>query len=87
MDNNMACIIMQVDGGWGRQHQWQSEVWVNEEYQTIYQTIFGHIPAQPHFLDSALLELAVSISVIGCGSIARMETLDLGLAAGVSAAL
>ena len=33
-----------ASGGGGQQHQWQSVDWVNEAYQTIYQTSFGHIP-------------------------------------------
>ena len=56
-------------------------------YQTVHQAILWHILAQLHFLDIALLELAVSISVIGCGSLTPIERLYLRLDTGVSAAL
>ena len=68
-------------------HPWQSVAWVYEAYQTVSQTILWHILAQPHFLDLALLELTVSISVIGCGRLTPIETLDLRLHAGVCVAL
>ena len=49
-----------------------------------YQTILGHIPAQQHFLDGALL---VSISDIGCGSITTTEPLDFRVDADVCGAV
>ncbi len=83
--NDIADFIMQVIGE-GGQHHWQSVVWVDEACQTVYHTIFVCIPAHQHFLDGALLDMAVSISVIGCGSITLIEKLHLRLDAGVLAA-
>ncbi len=77
-NNKIADFIMQAIC----QHQWQSVVWVNEAYQTI----FGCIPAQPHFLDIALLAI-VSISVIGCGCLTTIESWNVWQDAAVFSAV
>ncbi len=85
-NNKIAGFIMQAMGGVGvegSQHQLQSVDWVDGAYQTVYQ----NITVQEDFLDRALLEVAVSISVIGCGSITMIETLDLQQDGGLSAAI
>ena len=59
---------MQTIGG-GCQHQWQSVVWVNEAYQTVYQTILGILM---HMKTSCTDHNSLYQFPL-CGSIARIE--------------